>query len=533
MSQTKNERRAFAAIIAILLMASVVACGGNPQSNGGGQSGVAETPKIAYYATNSEPILDWDPSVEFSNGIIIMHNIYETLLRYLPDRDDFEYVLATGYDRSADGLEWTFDIRQGVKFHDGTELDADAVKFSFDRTIEKDEGAAFIWDAVDYIEVLDKYKLKIVLDYAVPLDLVVASGYAAFIMSPTAVQNNGDDWLSSGNVAGTGPYTVRSSIHGEEVVLEAFDDYWQGWDGNHTRLAYIKKVPETASRRQLIESGEASFILQVTPEDHAALRDVPGIIVEDQTSYQNLLLFFNNQKAPLNDARVRQALSYAFPYSDVIDHIMAGEAIQGRGIIPQGLWGHGSDIFQYSYDLDKAKSLLADAGYPDGGFSLSATYTAGDEAHRRSLELYHSELAKIGITLDIRGMPWDSQWEAAKVDPEQAQDIFVMYWWPDYASPYSWLVNLFFTEDDTLFNMSYYSNPLVDDLIDEGNVLSGIDRNAGASAFIEAQKIIMQDAAAIPIFDQQYVRIYRDNFKGYKDNPAYSNVVFFYETYID
>ncbi|MCL2699355.1 MAG: ABC transporter substrate-binding protein [Defluviitaleaceae bacterium] len=527
MHRTISVKRAFALVIAGLLALSFAACGG------GQPVGPAGAPRIVYYATNSEPILDWDPSVEFSNGIIVMHNIYETLLKYLPETDSFEYVLATGYEQSADGMSWTFDIRQGVKFHDGTYLDAEAVKFSFDRTIEMDQGAAFIFDAVDYIEVIDTHRVRINLVYEAPMDLIVAAGYAAFIMSPTAVRNNPPDWLSQGNVAGTGPYIVRSHIHGEEVVLERFEDYWRGWDGNHTEIALIRKIPETASRRQLLESGEASFITFVTPEDHAALRQREGITVEEYNSFQNLIFFFNNQKEPLNNPLVRQALSYAFPYSDVIDHVMQGEATQSRGIIPKGLWGHGSDILQYNYDLERAGALLAEAGYPDGGFTLSATFTAGDEAQRRSLELFQSELDKLGITLDIRGMPWDSQWDAARVDPTQAQDIFVMYWWIDFASPISWLFNLFYSEDDTLFNLSYYSDPEVDDLIDEGSRLSGFDRAAAARVFIEAQQIIMQDAAVIPVYDQIYARPFRDNLRGYRDNPAYPSVVFFYDVYLD
>ena len=527
MTGRRYAKRIFALIIIGVLTLSLVACGNN------NQSGDANANQIVYYATNSEPILDWDPSVEFSNGIIVMHNIYETLLRYLPETDSFEYVLATGYEQSADGMSWTFDIRQDVKFHDGTDLDAEAVKFSLERTIEIGEGAAFIWDAVDNFEVLDTYKLRMNLVYESPMDIIAASAYSAFIMSPTAVQNNPDDWLSQGNVAGTGPYTVRSSIHGEEVVLERFDDYWRGWDGNHTEIALIRKVPEAASRRQLLESGEAAFILFVTPEDHAALRQRDDIVVEEYNSFQNLILFYNNQKEPLNNPLVRQALSYAFPYSDVIDFIMSGEAEQSRGVIPRGLWGHGDDILQYNYDLDKARELLAEAGYPDGGFTLTATFTSGDEAQRRSLEVFQSELDKLGITLEMRGMPWDSQWDAARVEPTQAQDIFVMYWWIDIASPISWLFNLFYSEDDTLFNLSYYSNPSVDDLIDEGGILSGTDRAAAAEVFVEAQKIIMEDAAIIPMYDQIYVRLFRDNFKGYKDNAAYPNVLFFYDVYLD
>ena len=246
-----------------------------------------------------------------------------------------------------------------------------------------------------------------------------------------------------------------------------------------------------------------------------------------------MILFFNNKKAPLDNALVRQALSYAFPYDDVIKYVVGGEGAQGRGIIPDGLWGHGDDIIQYSYDLGKAKELLARAGFSSGGLKLLATYMSGDEGERRSMELYKSELDKIGVDLEIRAMPWDSQWEAAKVNPAEAQDMFVMYWWPDFASPYSWLINLFHSEDETMFNLAYYNSPAYDTLIDDGNIASGIDRDEGERMFIEAQKILMNDAAVIPMYDVNYVRIYRNNFKGYRDNPAYPNVVFFYNTWLE
>ena len=512
-------------IVGLLLL--MTACGNGTGAPGG------DAPRIVFYATGSEPILDWDPSVEFSNGIIVLHNLYETLLRYIPNEDRFEYILATSYEYSDDGLTWIFDIRQGVRFHDGTYLDAEAVRFSFQRTMDIGLGAAFIWDPVESMEVLETYRLQINLSYPAPLDLIVASGYAAFIMSPTAVMANDDDWLSQGNVAGTGPFIVLDFIHGEEVLMGRFEDYWGGWEGNHTEVAFIRRISETASRRQLIESGEASFIFQTTPEDHAALRETDGVTVTQSASFQNLILFFNNEKPPLDNVLVRRALSYAFPYSDVIDFVMMGEAEQSRGIIPRGLWGHGENILQYSHNMDRARELLAEAGYPDGGFSLVATYTAGNESQRRSLELFMSELATLGITLEIRGMPWTSQWELSRGNPQDAQDIFVMYWWPDYASPFSWMFNLFHSEEDPMFNLSYFSDPLVDDLIIEANIISGVDRNAGAAMFIEAQEIIMEAAAVIPVFDMHYIRIFRDNLRGYVDNPAYPNVLFFYEVYLE
>lgn len=517
-------------LAALVLATGVFGCRQQAQT----ESATGGSEKIAYYALNSEPILDWDPSVEFSNGIVVLHNIYETLLRYDPVVDTFQYVLATEYSHSEDGLTWTFKLRDGVKFQDGTVMDAAAVKFSFDRTINMEQGASYIWDSVDSISTPDDRTVEFSLKYPAPLDLIVSAGYAAFVMSPTAVQNNSEDWLSKGNVCGTGPYTLQSFKMGDEVVLSAFPDYWGGWDGNHVKTVYIKKVPEFASRRQMVEKGDASIISHISPEDNKTLRGNPALVVDPVDGFQNLLLFFNTAKAPLDNVKLRQALSYAFPYSDAVEHALGGEAQQGRGVIPHGLWGQGDDVLQYSYDLDRAKALLAEAGYPDGGLEFVVTYMSGEEGEKRSLELYQSELAKLNIKLELRAMPWDSQWEMAKnPDPSQVQDMFTMYWWPDYASPYSWLFNLFHSEEDTLYNMSYYSNPKYDELIDDANVLSGTDRAAAERMFIEAQQILMEDAVTIPIFDMKNTLVHRANFKGFVDNPAYPNVVFFYDTYFD
>ena len=113
--------------------------------------GSAQDDDFAFYAYNSTPVTDWDPSVEFSNGIVSLNNVYETLLRYDPLEDEFIKVLATDYTTSSDGLTWTFYLREGVKFHDGTELNADAVKFSIDRTMEMNMGASFIWARACFI----------------------------------------------------------------------------------------------------------------------------------------------------------------------------------------------------------------------------------------------------------------------------------------------------------------------------------------------------------------------------------------------
>lgn len=536
MRKNKLVATLVAGLTALALFLSGCGPGASPASTSSSSPSASasssSTPQVAVVALLSIPVTDWDPAVEFSNGVMILHNVYETLLRYEPLEDKFTPVLATDYSHSEDGLTWTFHIRQGVKFHDGTELNAQAVKFSIERTIKIGKGAAFIWDPVQSIETPDDYTVVFKLKYAAPMDLIVSSAYAAFIVSPTAAQNHPDDWFTQGNECGTGPYKLESQRMGEEVILTKFDDYWQGWQGKHFDKIYYKKVPEEASRRQMLEKGDADWTMELTSEDVEALKANPNIVVEANPSFENLLGFFNTQKEPLNNKLVRQALSYAFPYQDVVKYAMGGYAEQSRGPVPKGLWGHGDDLFQYTYDIEKAKELLSQAGYPNGGIKLLATYNSGDETEKKVCELYKSELAKINVDLEIRGMPWESQWELAKAtNPNDRQDIFFMYWWPDVTTPYTYLFNLYHSQPEIVFNFNYINDPDLDKLIDDANIQAGVDRNKAAQMFIEAQKKIIDEAYGLFVYDKKYVRTYNKSLKGYKDNPSYPHVIFFYDCY--
>mgnify|MGYP000955812204 CR=1 FL=1 len=528
-SKSKTITRRLVSILAIIIAFAMALSGCGDKETG--DADTTDTPKIAYYAYFSEPILDWDPSVEFSSGTIVLNNIYETLLRYNPEEDSFEPILATEYTHSEDGMLWTFTLREGVKFHDGTVMDAEAVKFSIDRTINLGKGASYVWDAVKEIRVVEPYKVEFELKYPAPIDLISSCCYSSFIMSPTAVNEDYENWAAGGKEAGTGPYMLQSTKMGEEVILTQFPDYWGGWEGEHFSKVLIKKVPETASRRQMVETGEADVTVELPYEDVQALSGVEAVNINRAASFNNLTVFMNNLKEPLNDVKVRQALSYAFPYEDVIKYAMGDYAKQSKGPVPAGLWGHGKDLPQYETDLEKARTLLAEAGYADG-FKLLLTYMSGDEAEKKSAELFKSELNKIGVDLEIRAMPWESQWELSRhTDPNERQDMMMMYWWPDYASPYSYLYNMFHSEEEPMYNLSYYSNETFDNMIDEANVLSASDRVKAEEMFIEAQEILIEEAAAIFAYDKEFVWVTNSSFAGLNNNPVYPNVVFFYDTY--
>lgn len=523
---------------ALLLVAALLlaACGGQNSSSGGsdgsdgvapGQSGQIDVGVSLEYV---EVMVFWDPSDSFSNEIIAMQNMYETLLRYDPAADDFQPVLATSWERSDDGLTWTFHLRQGVRFHTGKEMTSADVKGSIERTIERGQGASFIWDPVERIETPDDYTVVFHLKYPAPLDIIAAAGYSAYVFDIDVAD---EDWFNAGNDAGTGPYTVESWSQNEQLVLTRFDDYWGGWDDprQFDRVVF-RVVPEAATRRQLMETGQGDFTYGLPPEMIDALRSSPNLHVVETPSFQNMLGMLNTQKEPLNDVRVRRALAHAFPYRQVVDHVMQGTARPSRGPVPYGMWGHGEDLPQPTYDIERARQLLAEAGYGEGDLKLVLTYTAGDEIQRRTAELFQVELASLGVDLEIRAMPWEQQWDLARSpDPRQRQDILLFYWWPDLADPISWLMALFHSEDEVLFNLSYYSNPEYDALVQRGSEEAGLDRDRAAATYIEAQRHLLDDVAALFIFDQQYVRVISDRLGGYVDNPAYPHVVRWYEVY--
>jgi peptide/nickel transport system substrate-binding protein len=491
----------------------------------------AAVPENVFVYAHGPTFPDIDPSISFSNDSVVVGNAYETLVFYNPPGSAkvLSPQLATSWESSDDALTWTFNLRKGVKFHDGTDFNAEAVKYSVERTINMGLGAAFIWDAVEEVNVIDDYTVEFKLSYAAPLDLVAASGYGAWIFSLTCIEAQGEnasEWLNEGHDCGSGPYMIESRERGTRLVMTYFDDYWGGWKENQFGKIVFDIVVDPVVQQQMLEAGEASAAYGLPRVNLDALDARDDVTVYLNPSFQNLLGFFNMEKEPTNNKLVRQALSYAVPYQQIIDGVMLGQATQAYGPVPAGMWGFSDDLFQYTYDLDKAKELLAEAGYPEGGFDLLMTFATGDLDEQQVGELWKAELAKLGINLEVRSMEWEPQWDLAMSDPMAAQDIFVMYWWPTWISPYDFLFNMFHCEEEILFNLGYYCNPEFDELIDKGNELAGTDRAEAERLFIEAQEILVEDAAAAFFYDLPNDHELRSDIKGYADNPAYPHIIF-------
>jgi peptide/nickel transport system substrate-binding protein len=506
---------------------------------------ISPTKTSVTYASLSE-MTTADPSTDFSNSILWMAVVYEPLLIYDPLKDKFIPALAQSYESSNNGTVWTFHLRKNAKFHDGVPVTAFAVKFSIERTIALGQGAAFIWSPVDKIETPDNYTVVFYLKYPAPLNKIVASSYGAWIFSPEVIKyanakNATDpkvaDWLNAGHDVGSGAYKLVKWDPENEVILEKFNEWW-GWtdptyplkSNKAPDIFIVKIVKDSVTQERLVESGTIDIAEYVPLTDLDALRNNPNLRVVTKPSFQNLLMFINTKKAPLNNVLVRRAIAYAIPYNDIVTVARSGLATVASGPIPHNMWGH-FDNLTYSFNLTLAKQLLTQAGFPRGiNRTLLLTYTAGDIYEQRTAELIRTRLAEIGINVEVRPMSWDEQWSLAQSgwkDPNAAQDLFIMYWWPTYITPYDFLYNMYSSESQ-LFNLSYYTNSEFDKMINEANYWEGINPEKSLQLYYKAQKILYDDVPTIPLWDMVDVRVSTARI-GYLENainPAYPTVIF-------
>ncbi|MFW5952923.1 MAG: ABC transporter substrate-binding protein [Candidatus Natronoplasma sp.] len=525
-----EKKSLFAVFGAILLITSGLTFAGCIQDT------EEEGLEIGVQVTHTDIVVYWDPSHSYSNEITMMHNAYETLTRYDPDDDELKGVLAEDWEVSDDSLTWSFELKEGVKFHDGTEMTAEDVKFSFERTIEEEAGASFLFSAVDEITAVDDYTVEFEVNEPTPLDMLSASSYGGFIYSKSKAEevDNYHDWFNEHNTAGTGPYQVDEYVQGERLVMKRHDDYRGEWKEDQVDQVIIRKISDATTRRHEIESGEVDIIERLPYEQYTEAEKDENVEVVKTESFQNILGMFNTESEPFDDIHFREAVSWAVPYDDIVEEVYHGDATQARGAIPHGMWGHAEDLDQFEMDMEKAEDALNQSEYNPEDIEIDATYTSGNSAQERILSLMQAQLDELGIDMSIRGMEWSAQWEKARhEDPDERQDLFVFYWWPDEASPYSWLSNLFMSEEEPYFNLAYYSNEEVDNLTQEAREKAGIDRDQAADMYIEAQQEIMKDVPSLFLMDEMYMRTVRSEINGYEDNPAYPNVVFWYDITIE
>ncbi len=484
------------------------------------------------YANNLQVMTSWDPATSYSNEVIAMNNIYEQLTRYDSVTGAVEPLLAESWTTSDDGLTWTFTLRSGVSFSTGNPADAAAAKAAFDRTIELAGGAAYEWDAVESIAAPDATTLVFTLGYAAPLDLIASSAYSAYVYDTTATTGDLAAWFEEGNTAGTGPYVVATYNKGQEneLTLAANEDYWDAGTGEHYTQVRYRVVPQETTAAQLLQSGQVSFIPSLSPTLFDSLATDENVTTVQDPSFENLLAMLNTASGPLADVEVRRAVSMAIDYEGIVT-ALHGALTQAQGVVPEGLLGYTTDVSQTT-DVARATALLAAAGYGPGGneLTLKLTYAAGTPELETVVTLMKSNLAQVGITLDAEALAWETQWALGQsTDPAARQDIFLFFWYPDYADPFSWFISLYRSADPVQFNLSYWDDPAVDATIDGLQAATATDRDLAQQQYVELQKTISDQAISPVLGTRTKQRALASSVGGYVGNPSYGNVVFVHD----
>lgn len=469
----------------------------------------------------SSDIHTLDPGVSSDNyDWRQIYPCYDRLVKYKvvdgKGSTEVEPQAAESWTVSEDGTVWTFKIRQGITFDDGRPLDAAAVLFSFDRTLKIAKGPADNIGAIKSMRVMDPYTLEVTLKNAYGPFLQTLATDGASIINPKVMQHEKDGdlaqaWLAE-NTDGSGPFKMVEWSRGQQAVLEAKPGYWGGAPA--LKKVIIRFMTESADRRMALERGDIDIAENILIDQIPALEKNPEIVVERHPSQLVEYVYINNQKTPLDDPRVRQALSYAVDYQGIIDYVLQGNGVQMRGPVPQGMWGHNPDLFQHSKDAAKAKALLKEAGL-DSGLDLTLIYSERRPSWEQIATILQSNFADIGVNLKLELMSNPTLRD--RMDKGDFE-LCLGAWSPDFADPFMFM-NFWF--DSKLGglpgNRSFYENDQVDTLIRKAAAIA--DQEERTALYHEAQEIIMEEAPYIFLYQVQTIVPRRKNVKGYVFNP--------------
>lgn len=481
----------------------------------------------------SSDIHTLDPAVSSDNyDWRQIYPSYDRLVKYKvingKGSTEVEPMAAESWTISSDNTVWTFHIRKGIRFDDGTPLDARAVKFAFERTLKIGKGPADNIGAIKKVEAVGDYTVKITLKNAYGPFLQTLATDAACIVNPAVMKHakNGDlaqGWLAT-HTDGSGPFRVAEWIRGQRCVLAAKPDYWGG--APKIKKAIIRFMRESADRRMALERGDIDIAEGILIDQIPALEKNPAIKVLKFPSQLVEYVYLNNQKPALKDPRVRQALNYAVDYDGIIKHVLQNNGIQMRGPVPLGMWGHKKDVFQYKRNVQKAKALLKKAGFAKG-LTLTLIYSERRASWEQIATILQSNFADIGVTLKLELMSNPTLRD--KIDRGDFE-LCLGAWSPDFADPFMFM-NFWF--DSNLWglpgNRSFYKNPKVDRLIRKAARLS--DQKERIQLYDQAQDIIMQDAPYIFLYQVNTIVPMRKNVMGYVYNPMLESMYNFESIY--
>ena len=424
--------------------------------------------------------------------------------------------LAESWDISDDGLEYTFHLRQGVKFHNGNDFTAEDVAYTFHRmlTVEGGVNTEFIdqikgadellageTDTLEGVEVVDDYTIKVALKEPFAGFLASISSPGVSIYDSEATEAAGDQFgMDPAVTVGTGPFEFSSWSFNNQLVLTRNEDYWKGASG--LPGVVIKIIPDTETQSMMFESGE----LDILDLDYAAdsvdrfTETYPDQIV--QGPRVGIVYFtMNFNKEPFQDVRVRKAVQMSIDRQAILDALYGGRGQVEQGIFPHGLIGFNPDQEEIKYDPEAAKALLAEAGYADGFDMEIAADSSASDTMTMALEIVSDQLAEVGIRAEIKNYD-ESTWLETRKSGELGS--FISTWSADYNDPDNFIYTFFGNEEKTRIRSINYPDTEVMERVAKARTVVNEDERLAEYKALE-EKIIHEDAAWVPMFSRLHL----------------------------
>jgi peptide/nickel transport system substrate-binding protein len=479
---------------------ALFACGGptTPTSapagttGGGAAATPAGTPKRGgtLKAGLASDIFNLDPLL---SGAVVDRQLYYNLYDSLVAMDTNLQIipsLAESWD-IPDSKTYVFHLRHNVKFHDGTDFNADAVKFNIERYLnDKNSRRKSELDTIQSVEVVDPYTVKFNLKAAFAPLLANLVDRAGMILSPKAIQAGGEDFTRKPIGAGTGAFKFVEWVKDDHITLERNPDYWKK-DQNGQQLPYLDKItyrPITDETVLLtnLKTGDVDVDYGVPPKDYASVKSSGDLILQEAPGLSYSGIALNTQSDPFKQKELRQAVSAAIDRDQINKTIFFGSQLTANGPIPPSSWAYDPTLKAPPADIAKAKEYLKAAGKPDG-FTLELKIVSGSPVYLQLTQLLKDQLAQAGIIMNI------TQLESSKAAADQQAGNFqgLFYGWSGRIDPDGNIYNQFRTGGS--LNDTKYSNPQVDALLDQARATT--DQAQRKTLYQQAQKIIVDDAA--------------------------------------